>query len=153
MRKLRILNSKETKKALESIKDQYNCDIKLDYGFLESDENKIYLINKDIAKIDLSKLRLSSVGLYFGRIGENGFEPGIEGSQLIGPCARKNAVLLNDEAVKMWLRGEDIEKETNCKGVVLLKNEENDFLGCGRVKDKRIINLVPKERRLKSIID
>ncbi|MDO8740812.1 MAG: hypothetical protein Q7J54_04560 [Candidatus Woesearchaeota archaeon] len=149
MHQLKILNSKETKKMLEIAKDQHDCDIRLDYSFLESDENKIYLINKDIAKIDLSKLRLSSVGLYFGRIGENGFEPSIEGSQMIGPDAKKNVVLLNDEEVKKWLRGEDIEKETNYKGIVLLKNNENDFLGCGRIKNGKIINLVPKERRLK----
>lgn len=149
MQKLRILNSKEIKKIIEAIDEQHNCEIKLDYGFLESDENKIYLINKDIARIDLGKLRLSSVGLYFGRIGENGFEPSIEGSQLIGPDAKKNLVLLDEEEIKKWLRGEDLEKETDHKGIVLLKNNENDFLGCGRIKNGKIINLVPKERRLK----
>lgn len=153
MHKLKILNSKETKKLLGLVNDQYGCSIELNYSFLESDENKIYLINKDIAKVDLSKLRLSSVGLYFGRIGENGFEPGIEGSQMIGSSAKKNVVLLNDEEVKKWLRGEDLEKETDCKGIVLLKNDENDFLGCGKIRQNKIINLVPKERRLKSTID
>ena len=65
MLELKILNSKEIKEIYKMIESQWGAKIKLDYGFLRNNKGRVFIVSKDISKIDLSKLRLNSVGMYF----------------------------------------------------------------------------------------
>ena len=147
MQKLKILNKKEIKKILEIIKNQWGCDVNLDYAFLMNKENKIYIVNKEISKVDFSKLRINSVGLYFATMQGNELRLSIEGSQIIGPKAKKNILELDEKETKEWLKGIDLEKETKEKGFVIIKHDD-DFLGCGKAVEKKVLNYVPKARRI-----
>ena len=150
MQELKILNSKEIKEIYGLIEKQWGVKIKLDYGFLRNQKNRIFVISKDISAIDTSKLRLNSVGMYFCEFDSLGIRLGIEGSQIIGPKAAKNIVELNEEETKRWFKGEDIEKECkDCRGFVILKRD-NDFLGSGKYTNKKILNYVSKTRRISS---
>lgn len=152
MQNLKFLNKKEIKNILNLIKNQWNCDIELDYVFLISEKDKIYIVNKEISKIDLSKLRINSIGLYFGTVVEgNSLRLSIEGSQFIGPKAKKNIIELNEKEFKEWMKGIDIEKDVEEKGFVIIKYKD-DFLGCGKAVDKKILNYVPKARRLNTYL-
>lgn len=148
MQELKILNSKEIKEIYGLIEKQWGAKIKLDYGFLKNQKNRIFVVSKDISVIDTSKLRLNSVGMYFCEFDSLGIRLSIEGSQIIGPKATKNIVELNEEETKRWFKGEDIEKECNdCKGFVIMKHD-NDFLGSGKYTNKKILNYVSKTRRV-----
>ncbi len=149
---LKFLNSKETKEILKLIESQWGAKLKLDCAFVKNSKSRIFIVNKDINKIDFSKLRINSIGMYFCDL-ENGIRLSIEGSQIIGPKATKNVVEINDEQVKQWLKGEDLEIEdkNNYSGFVIIKNK-NDFLGTGKIKDNKILNYVNKGRRV-NIID
>ena len=148
MQNLKILNKKEIKNILESIKNQWGCDFELDYAFLMNQKNRIFIANKEIFDIDLKKIRINSLGLYFGeQVNEKEFRLSIEGSQLIGPEATKNVVELSDSEARVWLKGEDLENETAKEGFVILRNGD-DYLGSGKVKENKILNYVPKTRRL-----
>lgn len=148
MPELKILNNKEIKEIFKLIENQWGAKIKLDYGFLKSNKNRIFVISKDISKINTSKLRLNSVGMYFCEIDNAGIRLSIEGSQLIGPKATKNIVELNEEETKKWFKGEDLEKECkNCNGFVILKYN-NDLLGNGKYVNGKILNYVGKTRRV-----
>lgn len=148
MPELKILNSREIKGIYELIKEQWGADIKLDYGFLRNNKNRIFVISRDISRIDLSGLRLNSAGMYFCEIDGKGIRLSIDGSQIIGPKAEKNVVELNDEETKKWFKGEDIEKECkNCRGFVILKHNR-DFLGTGKYSNGKILNYVGKSRRI-----
>jgi NOL1/NOP2/fmu family ribosome biogenesis protein len=146
---LKILVSKEKKLILNIIKEQWNADFKANnFAFLKSEKEKIYIVHKDVAKVDLSLYRINTVGMYFAEQKRGDFRLSIEGSQLIGPLAKKNIAELDDEEKIAWLRGEDIEKEGDWSGFVLIKHN-NDFLGTGKyTADNRILNFVPKARRL-----
>jgi len=166
MPELKILNNKEIKEIYEMIDKQWGAKIKLDYGFLKNNKNRIFVISKDISKIDLSKLRLNSVGMYFCEFDKLGIRLSIEGSQIVGPKATKNVVELNEEETRKWFKGEDLEKECkDCNGFVILKAakikdfrdtknprdflvNKNDFLGTGKYSNKRILNYVGKTRRV-----
>ena len=146
MPQLKILNKKEIKQVLNLIEKQWGAKLKLDYGFLKKD-NRIFLINKDISKISLEKLRINSIGLYFCEI-YNGIRLSIEGSQIIGPKATKNVVDIDYEQAKKWMKGEELKIEKdNYSGFVIIKYND-DFLGNGKYKDGKIINYVAKERRI-----
>ena len=127
MLELKILNSKEIKEICKAIEKQWGAKIKMDYGFLRNNKNRVFIINRDISKIDFSKLRLNSIGMYFCEIDDRGIRLSIEGSQIVGKHAKKNVVEIDGEETKRWFKGEDLEKECHdCKGFVILKNK-NDF--------------------------
>src|SRR3990167_7622870 len=144
MPELKFLNSKETKEILKLIEEQWGAKLKLDYTFAKNSKNRVFIVNKDINKIDFSKLRINSIGMYFCDL-ENEIRLSIEGSQIIGPKATKNVVEVSEEQTKKWMKGGDLEIEDkgNCNGFVIIKHE-NDFLGTGKFKEYRILNYVSK---------
>ncbi|MBI2143177.1 hypothetical protein HYU20_02445 [Candidatus Woesearchaeota archaeon] len=146
--KWKILNSKEVREILKMVKQQWGCDLNLGCGFLEGKGGDIFLISRDIEKLDLPQLRINSLGLYFGQTRNDELRLSIEGSQIIGKAATKNVAELSDEEFKLWLQGEDIEKTlNNCSGYAIIKHN-NDFIGCGKCKEGKILNFVPKARRV-----
>ncbi len=147
MQNLKILNKKEVKAILEMVKKQWECDFKEDYAFLQNKDGKVFIVNKDIAKIDFKKIRINSVGLYFAELRNNEIRLSIEGSQLIGPKAKENVIELNEKEAREWLKGNDLEKETSANGFVIIKHDK-DYLGTGKARDNKILNFVPKTRRL-----
>jgi len=151
MPQLTILNSKEIKKILKLIENQWNAKLNLDYAFLKNNKNRIFIVNKNLEKIELEKLRVNSIGMYFCETRDNEIRLSIEGSQLIGPKATKNIIELNDQELKKWFNGEDLEKESNCSGFVLLRHND-DFLGTGKYKPGKVLNYVSKSRRINTII-
>ena len=147
MPELKFLNSKEIKEIMKLIEEQWGAELKLDYTFAKNNKNRVFLINKDISKIDFSKLRINSIGMYFCDL-ENEIRLSIEGSQIIGPEATKNVAEINEEQTKKWMKGEDLEidDKNNYSGFVIIKNK-NDFLGTGKIKENKILNYVSKSRR------
>jgi len=147
MPELKILNNKEIKVILKLIEKQWGAKLKLDYGFLKNSKNRIFIVSKDISKIDVSKLRINSIGMYFCEMDKHGIRLSIEGSQIVGPEAEKNVVELNQEETKKWFKGEDLEIKGDYSGFLILKHNR-DFLGTGKYANGRILNYVGKGRRV-----
>jgi len=147
MQNLKILNSKEKKEIINILEKQFGFKEKLGYVFLKNNKDKIFCINRDFSLIDLSKLRINSVGLYFARKINDKLRLSIEGSQIVGKKASKNIIELNEKEAVEWFRGNDINKGISSNEFVILKHE-NDFLGCGKSAEGKILNYVPKARRI-----
>lgn len=150
MQQLKILNKREVKKIIEIIKKQWEADVKLDYCFLMNNKDKIFIVNRDISKIDFSKIRVNSLGLYFGEMKDGNLRLSIEGSQLIGEYAKKNVLELDDHELNSWVKGQDFNININLKGFVLIKNKES-FYGTGKINNNKLWNFVPKARRLRVV--
>ena len=147
MQKLKILNTREVKEILRHLKEQFGYEEKLDYVFLLSEKDKIYIINKDIERIDLEKIRINTMGIYFGTLQNNeGLRLSVEGSQIIGDKAKKNIVELDDNERDEWFKGIEIEKDAG-HGFVLIRHG-NDLIGCGKAMKGKIHNYLPKIRRI-----
>lgn len=148
MQNLTPMKSKEVKELLKQFKEQWGFEGKLDYQFLLSSRDKVWIVNRDITKIDLDKLRISTIGLYIAELTDKGgVRLSIEGSQLIGPKAKKNVVEINDKEARFWLKGEDLIWDEPFDGFGLLKHGK-DYLGTGKFKEGKILNFVPKTRRI-----
>ena len=151
MPELKILNSKEIREIYELIEEQWGAKIKLDYGFLMNPKKRVFVVSKDISRIETLKLRINSAGMYFCEFDKLGIRLSIEGSQIVGPKATKNVVELDEDETKKWFKGEDLEKECkDCSGFVILQNK-NDFFGTGKYKNGKILNYVGKSRRVNVI--
>ena len=145
---LKILNRKKIKEILALIKKQWGTDFRTELVFLMNTQDKIFLANREVFSLDLEKLRINSIGLYFGELKNNELRLSIEGSQLVGKDAKQNLIELNEKQAMQWLKGQDIDIKGQYKSFVILKHN-NDFLGTGKYKDGRVINYVPKARRFK----
>lgn len=144
---LKALSGRDLKPVLARIKKQWDAEIDFPWAWYQSNKNNLFVLSKDITKIDPGKLRINSVGLYIGEFKKGEIRLSIEGSQLIGPHAKKNIVELDKNELRLWLRGEDLIKEVKEEGYVIIKSN-TDFVGCGRIKEGKILNFVPKARRL-----
>lgn len=144
---LRALSTRDLKPLLAIVRKQWGAEIDFPWAWYQSTKNDLFVVSKDITKIDARKLRINSVGLYLGEIKHSELRLSIEGSQLIGPHATKNVVELDAKELREWLRGEDLVKEVTAEGFVIIKSG-TDFVGTGKVKEGKILNFVPKARRL-----
>lgn len=148
---LEALNSKELKKISEMLTKDYDFSGELDYYFfLNKKSDKLFIINKDFAKIDTSRMRINSLGLYFGQIYDGSIRLSIEGSQLVGPFSDKNILEISPEKMRLWLKGQDIAHPGDSYGFLIIKCGQ-DYIGCAKHKNGFLLNHVPKERRINSI--
>ena len=151
MENLVFLNKKEIGFILEKIKEQFGLsELKLDYVFLKNKENKIFIANKDLDRIDLKRLRINSIGLYFCKIEKNWIRLTVEGSQIVGKLAKTNILELNKNQLKEWITGNNVDVKGLENSCVIIKHI-NDYFGSGLVKENILINYFPKTRRLKVI--
>lgn len=155
MKQMNFMKSKEVKDFLGRLEKHWGCDLKSFYKkyiFVRSEKDRIYLANKEVMHMDFAKLRVNSIGLYFAQVKEDQFRLSVEGSQMIGRIATKNVVEISQEQAKQWFRGEDVDTELKeNSGFVILKHNK-DFIGCGKIKEGKILNFLSKIRRVKDVM-
>ena len=146
---LKIFNKKKIKEVLEILKKQFGTIPTLDYGFVQTQKAKIYLVTKEFGQVDLTGARINTLGMYFCEWRNNEIRLSIEGSQLVGPTATKNVLTISDEETKTWMSGQELENTdpTLDRQFVIIKNN-TDFLGSGKIVNGRLLNFVPKVRRV-----
>ena len=146
-----FIPSRELKHFFKQIENQYGT-VPEEFkklAFVRGKE-KVYLITRDLDKLDLGAIRINSIGLYIAEIKKGQLRLSIEGAQLIGPTATKNVCELTTAQLKQWFTGNDLEVDKEYEGFVILKHG-NDYVGSGKYKEGRILNFVPKARRLLEI--
>jgi len=143
-----VLSKKEIKKILRQLDKQFGVGT-LDYIFIKSDKDKIFIVNKEFGEIDIKDFNINTMGIYVMKQEKDGIRLSIEGSQIIGLKAKKNVLVLDD--CEDWMKGMNVNVNTKLKGYVTVKSGE-DFLGCGRVVNGKLINYIPKSRRILELI-
>jgi NOL1/NOP2/fmu family ribosome biogenesis protein len=146
MQTLNALNSKEKKVLFKLINSQWGCDFSSDEIFYRSRKDKVYLLSDFDSEL-VNTVKIDRLGVYFGTFMNAGFRLSIEGSQIIGPVAKKNVLELDDIQFSNWFAGEDLDIEGN-NGIHIIKNK-NDFFGCGIIKNGNLNNYITKSRRIR----
>ncbi len=146
-RKKKFFSRKEVKELLGKMKEQWGFEEDLEYIFMASNKDRLYIANREVFDVSLDKLRVNSIGIYFGELQKGELRLSVEGSQIIGKKAGRNVAELNESQLKAWFKGNDIDVEGNYSGFVLIKHGD-DFIGTGKFKEGKILNYLPKTRRL-----
>jgi NOL1/NOP2/fmu family ribosome biogenesis protein len=145
---IRFLNRKETKEILKRLIEIWDAELDDDIAFCMNDKNRIFVVSRDVDKIDRTKLNLNNVGLYFGEITERGeLRLSIEGSMIVGKRAKKHIIDIDMEQTRKWFEGSDIDYKSEDNTFVILRYND-DFLGCGKLVKGKILNYVPKARHV-----
>ena len=150
LRNLSVLNRKKVKRIFEIMENQWSTSVNEDYVFLLSRKEKVYIMNKEIGELDISNMRIDSIGMYLCEYRNDDIRLSIEGSQMIGPNAKQNVLELTETELQLWIRGYDIEfKDKKDTGFLIIKSG-NDYFGTGKIKSNKLLNFYPKTRRIKS---
>jgi len=149
----KILNSREIKDVKKKLIVWLGELPDLNYGFLLNEKNKIYLVSRDIAEVDLSSLRLDRIGLYFAELMESGeIRLSVEGSQLVGPSATQGIYNLNEEQLRTYFIGRDLEVKEKLETQFYLLRYNKDFLGSAKYKNGKLLNFFPKIHRTEELL-
>lgn len=141
LKRFEEVNEEEKEKILKILRERFGVK-KFNYFILKSGKN-IWICSKDIKNFDISELNVMAIGLEFATL-KNFFRIKFSAVSLLK--ARKNAIELNGEEFLKWLKGEVFEKDLR-DGIYLLEFR-NKLVGCTLVQNKKILNFVPKHRRI-----
>lgn len=151
---MRLIYNSEKKKILEKL--NYYGITKLPFLLIRFGKEKIRgytggLGVEEIKNID-NLINIDIMGLYLFHEHHDEIRLSIDAIHLLKDQITKNILELNDEQALAWFKGEDIITDEVLKkenrGFKILKNN-NDYIGCGKLTQERIVNYMPKERRIK----
>ncbi len=116
------------------------------YDFRVSPKGKAFISNRFPGTDPRSALNL---GLPFVRVGRSGvIKPTSVFIQLFGRHAKKGIVNIGKEQAKRFASGMDLEIGTDLsRGYVIVRYGNYD-LGCGRLKEGILKNMLPKGKRM-----
>ena len=144
-----FIKSSEKKKIIEELNEKFGIH-NLPYLLIESGKEKIRAYSGHLSKeeiLEISKLtNIELIGLYMIKK-EQDLRLTIDGIHLLQDQITRGIINLNDEQLHGWLRGHDINIESE-KGSFIIKHN-SDFIGFGRSNGQKLFNYIPKDRRLK----
>lgn len=158
MQQLAILNTRDVKRIKERLRQQFGYAPEEEYAYLQSEKDKIFIINREVAKIDLKKIIIDKMGLYFAELRNGEVRLSKEGAQLLGrEAAEKNQKLMNvvhltTEEVKLYFQGVDLAKDLGSESKLMLIEYQGDIIGCSRYKEGKVLNFLPKIHRGEVIV-
>tara|TARA_Y100000310_G_scaffold89923_1_gene87137 strand:- start:87423 stop:87884 length:462 start_codon:yes stop_codon:yes gene_type:complete len=147
--KLTILNTREVKKIRQLLEQNFGSFLKEDYAYLRNQKNRVFIVNKDLAKIDLRGLRIDRIGLYFGEIKPNQFRLSKEGAALLVKESKKvnNVITLSNVEIQEYFKGDDIKKDLGEDSKLVILEYQGNIIGCASYKEKTILNFLAKIHR------
>jgi len=156
---MRIVYKAEKKKILEKL--SYYGITKVPHLLLKFGKEKIRGYSGDLSIDEIAEIdktcRIELMGLYLFHEYAEEVRLSLDALHTFKDQITKNIIELTDQQAEQWFRGEDlqieeIEASKNLgslgKGFKILKHDQ-DFIGCGKLTDNRIVNYMPKERRIK----
>ncbi|MBI2632734.1 hypothetical protein HYW75_07045 [Candidatus Pacearchaeota archaeon] len=148
---LRFIKSPEKRIITEQLNEQFGIE-NLPYLLLESGKEKIRAFSGHLSKEEISKisqiLNIESIGIYLLRKETHSeLRLSFDATHILKNQIKNNIIDINKAQLIEWIRGRDVSINTD-KGIKVIKYN-SDFLGCGKSSGDRIINHVPKDRRIK----
>lgn len=147
---VKFLSSHEKKEIIKQLSETYGID-KLNYLLFQIGKEKIRAFSGSMTKEELSKIaryvNVEIIGIYLLKFERDGIRLSHDAVTLLADKITKNIIEVTDEQAKEWMKGKDLEIKMENRYVVI--RNKNLLLGCGKSTGERIINFVPKERRVK----
>lgn len=147
---MKPLTSTDKKKIIEQLNNQFGI-LEVPCLLIQFGQEKIRAYSGVLSKEELyyldREIRIENIGLYFAKWENEEIRLTLDGVQLLKNQITKNIVEINDNQANEWLKGLDLNIQTEYGWKVLKHN--NEFLGCGKSTSEKITNFMPKERRIK----
>ena len=154
MSKVELLDKTKKKKIVQKLEKDYGIE-ELNYLLVRSGKENIRIFSGSLSKEELNllakEINIELIGTKLCTIIDEGIRLNFDLINLpeIKSQLNKSIIELNEEEMKKWMKGEDLEKQVENEKKFLLISHKGDFLGIGRNQGKFIKNYIPKERRVK----
>src|SRR4030042_6448003 len=147
---MKILRSSEKKRILKQLNEQFGIE-KMLHLLLRFGKEKIRAFSGSLSADELitldTYLRVESAGVYIAKQQEDGIRLTVDGVSLFKEQITKNILELTEEKAQEWFKGQDLLIQLD-KNFKILKYKD-ELIGCGKSTGERIVNFMPKERRIK----
>ena len=148
---LDIYDSKRRKRLLEQLNERFGI-TEIPKLLFETGKERIRAFNGDLTIDELYGLsRITNIeflGSYLFRADEErSVRLSFDACLLFANQITKNIIDISDEQLKIWMRGENLPFVIQ-KGMYIVRHGK-DFFGCTTSDGEKLINYVPKERRLR----
>ncbi|RMD67858.1 hypothetical protein D6817_00350 [Candidatus Pacearchaeota archaeon] len=151
--KIKFLSLAEKSVVLNELYEEYGIekDELAELKLIASGRKKIRAYSGDFSEAEVSVLssiaEIDSVGLYLANTRDKSIRLNFDAATFLRDKLKKHVVELDENELKLWFEGFDLEKRAP-KGNVVLKFR-NDVVGVGKSNGTLIFNYVPKERKCK----
>lgn len=146
----KFIQSGAKRKLIKELKEQFGIG-KLPYLLLETGKKKIRGFSGTMTKEEIKELgeiaNVEIVGLYLIKR-EGQLRLGLDGSIMLRDNVTENVIEIDNKEMNLWFHGENLDRKID-SGIYVIKNN-SDFLGCGISDGKKLINFMPKERRIRN---
>lgn len=150
---LKFIKSSEKKKFLQELKEQFGI-TKLPYLLMESGKEKIRAYSGSLSKEELRELSnalyIEGIGIYLIKK-ESPIRLSFDAPHILKDQISKNVLEITEEDYQNWIRGNDLDIQKPRGTYIISYN--GDFVGLGKSNEERIINHVPKDRRIKNPLE
>ena len=148
--KFEFYSSKKRKKLLFELNYRFGI-TEIPNILFQTGKDKIRAFSGNLSIDEIYVLdRLSNVefmGLYLFKEELGHFRLGFDCTLLLNEQISKNFVEINEVQLERWIKGHNLDIALD-KGIYVVRCGEDAF-GCGLSDGKRLINFVPKERRIR----
>jgi len=149
---IKFIEKSEKREIISKLEEQYGIS-ELPYLLIMIGKEKIRAYSGSLSKVEIMQLgksvNIELIGIYLMKIEKDGIRLSHDATSLLKDKITKNILDINDEQAKEWLKGDDIFTDNKNFGYFVLRNKGN-LIGCGKLSQGRIVNFVPKERRIKN---
>lgn len=148
---IRFIKSREKKKITQYLQNQFGI-TNLPYLLIESGKERIRAFSGHLSKEEilyLNKLtNIELVGIYFiKKESQEEMRLTLDATHLLKDQITKNIIELTESQMLDWLRGHDLHIQYE-KGSFIIKYPPY-LIGYGKSIGNKILNFIPKNRRLK----
>lgn len=148
---IRFIKSREKKKITQYLQNQFGI-TNLPYLLIESGKERIRAFSGHLSKeeiLQLNKLtNIELIGIYFiKKESQEEMRLTLDAMHLIKDQITKNIIELTESQMLDWLRGHDLHIQHE-KGPFIIKYPPY-LIGYGKSIGNKILNFIPKNRRLK----
>lgn len=146
---IKFIKSNEKRRLASELSEKYGV-TDIPYLLIESGKEKVRAFSGHLSKEEITELNntvnLEVMGLYFLRK-EHDLRLSLDAPHLLKDQITKGIIEISEDQLRDWIRGHDLHIERP-SGTYLIKFKE-DFIGSGKSNGKKILNHIPKDRRLK----
>jgi NOL1/NOP2/fmu family ribosome biogenesis protein len=142
---------KEVKIIQEQLKEQFSIKLYDPMKLVRTAKDKIRFFTGSMDIEDIKQIGeiafIETLGLYGIREDKSGeLRLSIDATQILE--ANNNILQLSEKETSNYLKGEDIDKVAD-KGMLIIKSSDSDFLGCAKSTGEKLLNHIPKARRIR----
>lgn len=147
---IHFIKSNEKRDIVSQLNKQFGIE-ELPYLLVQSGKERVRAFSGHLSKDEIKSIseiaRIEGIGMYLIRK-EHDLRLSFDATQVLKNKIKKQIIEINQEQYEEWIRGYDLQVTSETKGTVVIKFKD-DFIGCGKSTGDKILNHVPKERRIR----